>query len=223
MGEILPLNQIFCFELFEVLEYLITYNTQNKNPQASVVLLKALSKFEMLTENDEYTVLAANTFISAVDKVKLWKNFYAIPGFYSLERDNVWKDEVGATPDGRLSGTPFSENQSPTYGADKKGITSLLNSVSKLPFDKAVTGGFNIAFAQRTPAEILKALVLGYFDNGGYHVGVTVMDREMLLDAMEHPEKYQSLTVRLYGFSEYFVNLPKWQQLAVINRTEYLV
>ena len=55
LGEILPLNQIFCFELFEVLEYLITYNTQNKNPQASVVLLKALSKFEMLTENDEYT------------------------------------------------------------------------------------------------------------------------------------------------------------------------
>lgn len=55
LGEILPLNQIFCFELFEVLEYLITYNTQNKNPQASVILLKALSKFEMLTENDEYT------------------------------------------------------------------------------------------------------------------------------------------------------------------------
>lgn len=55
LGEILPLNQIFCFELFEVLEYLITYNTQNKNPQASVVLLKALYKFEMLTENDEYT------------------------------------------------------------------------------------------------------------------------------------------------------------------------
>ena len=181
------------------------------------------TRFGNDTENDEYTVRAANTFISAVEKVELWDNFYAIPGFYSLERDNVWKEEVGATPDGRLSGTPFSENQSPTYGADKKGITSLLNSVSKLPFNKAVTGGFNIAFAQKTPAEILKALVLGYFDNGGYHVGVTVMDREMLLDAMEHPEKYQSLTVRLYGFSEYFVNLPKWQQLAVINRTEYLV
>lgn len=182
-----------------------------------------LTRFGNDTENDRYTVDAANTFISAVDNVSLMDNFYAIPGFYSLERDNVWKEEVGATPDGRLSGTPFSENQSPTYGADKKGITSLLNSVSKLPFNKAITGGFNIAFAQKTSAEILKALVLGYFDNGGFHVGVTVMDRDMLLDAMEHPEKYQSLTVRLYGFSEYFVNLPKWQQLAVINRTEYLV
>lgn len=180
------------------------------------------TRFGNDSESDSYTVSAANTFIAAVDKVILEDNFYAIPGFYSLERDNVWKDQVGATPDGRLSGTPFSENQSPSYGADKKGITSLLNSVSKLPFDKAVTGGFNIAFAQKPSTEILKALVLGYFDKGGFHVGVTVMDREMLLDAMEHPEKYQSLTVRLYGFSEYFVNLPKWQQLAVINRTEYL-
>ncbi len=181
------------------------------------------TRFGNDTENDNYTVLAGNTFINAVDKVCLFDNFYAIPGFYSLERDNVWKDEVDATPDGRLACTPFSENQWPTYGADKKGITSLLNSVSKLPLDKTATGGFNIAFAQKTPAHLLKALVLGFFDNGGFHVGVTVMDREMLLDAMEHPEKYQSLTVRLYGFSEYFVNLPKWQQLAVINRTDYLV
>ncbi len=181
------------------------------------------TRFGNDTDNDNYTVLAGNTFINAVDKVSLFDNFCAIPGFYSLERDNVWKDEVGATPDGRLAGTPFSENQSPTYGADKKGITSLLNSVSKLPLNKTATGGFNIAFAQKTPVDILKALVLGFFDNGGFHIGVTVMNREMLLDAMEHPEKYQSLTVRLYGFSEYFVNLPKWQQLAVINRTEYFV
>lgn len=182
-----------------------------------------LTRFGNDTDIDSYTTLAGNIFIDTVDGLVLQDNFYAVPGFYSLERDNIWKDEVGATPDGRLSGTPFSENQSPTYGADKKGITSLLNSVSKLPLDKTGTGGFNIAFAQKTPAEILKALVLGFFDNGGFHVGVTVMDREMLLDAMEHPEKYQGLTVRLYGFSEYFVNLPKWQQLAVINRTEYLV
>ena len=65
------------------------------------------------------------------------------------------------------------------------------------------------------------ALVTGYFRLGGQHVGISVLDRDTLKDAMENPEKYKSLTVRLYGFSEYFISLPQWQQLAVLNRTEY--
>ena len=69
--------------------------------------------------------------------------------------------------------------------------------------------------------EILQALVVSYFEMGGFHVGISVIDRETLKDAMENPDKYKSLTVRLYGFSEYFVSLPKWQQLAILNRTEY--
>lgn len=68
---------------------------------------------------------------------------------------------------------------------------------------------------------MLQDLVEGYFKQGGLHIGITVVDREMLEDAMVHPEKYQSLTVRVYGFSEYFVCLPKWQQLAILNRTVY--
>ena len=63
--------------------------------------------------------------------------------------------------------------------------------------------------------------MLTYFELGGFHVGISVVNRERLKDAMIHSEKYKSLTVRLYGFSEYFVSLPEWQQLAVINRTEY--
>ena len=58
---------------------------------------------------------------------------------------------------------------------------------------------------------------------GGLHIGISVINRETLLDAMENPEKYKSLTVRLYGFSEYFISLPKWQQIAVLNRTEYSI
>ena len=175
------------------------------------------------TEADRYTVLAGNAFLDAVDMTEHKDNHYLAPGFYSLERDNSWASELGATPNGRRAGEPFSENQSPTYGADKKGITALLKSLSKLPFDRTVTGGLNLTFSSKLSPEILKALIISYFEAGGFHVGLSVIDREALEDAMVNPDKYKSLTVRLYGFSEYFVSLPKWQQLALLNRTEYTV
>jgi len=171
------------------------------------------------TENDRYTALAGRVFLDAVDKLRLKENFRAMGGFYSLHWENSWKDEAGATPNGRLAGQPFSENQSPTYGADKKGVTALLKSLSRLPFDRSVTGGVNLTFSSAMTAEALQDLVLGYFQMGGLHVGITVLDRETLLDAMAHPENHPTLTVRLYGFSEYFISLPRWQQLAVLERT----
>lgn len=183
--------------------------------------IRGYTMFGNDTEADRYTALAAEAFLDAVDAVDRNQNHYLAAGFYSLERDNVWGFSVGATPNGRLAGEAFSENQSPTYGADKNGITALLNSLAKLPLHRTVTGGLNLTFTQKLSPAILKALILGYFEQGGFHVGVSVIDRETLKDAMQHPEKYQSLTVRLYGFSEYFVSLPYWQQLAILNRTEY--
>ena len=183
--------------------------------------IRSYTGFGNDTESDSYTVLAGNIFLDAVDALVLKENFYAMGGFYSLERENATCSDLGATPNGRKSGTPFSENQSPTYGADKKGITALLNSLSKLPFERAATGGLNVSFVGRQRPEILEALITSYFEMGGLHVGISIFDKEILLDAMEHPERYASLTVRLYGFSEYFVSLPKWQQLAILNRTEF--
>lgn len=179
------------------------------------------TKFGNDTDADKYAVIAGNAFLDAVDALTLKDHFYGVGGFYSLEKDNTKCLDLGATPDGRHKGTPFSENQSPTYGADKNGITSLLKSLAKLPFDRAITGGLNLTFSKKIAPETLQALIGSYFQMGGYHVGIGVIDRDKLLDAMEFPEKYKSLTVRLYGFSEYFVSLPKWQQLAVLNRTEY--
>ncbi len=173
------------------------------------------------TENDRYTTLAGSVFLDAVDALRLKENFCAMGGFYSLHWENSWKDEAGATPNGRLAGQPFSENQSPTYGADKRGVTALLKSLARLPFDRSATGGVNLTFSSAMTAEALQDLVLGYFQMGGLHVGITVLDRETLLDAMDHPEKHPTLTVRLYGFSEYFVSLPRWQQLAVLERTAH--
>ncbi len=178
-------------------------------------------KFGNDTENDEYTVMAGNAFLDAADSVKLKDNFYIAAGFYSLEKENSWRQDLGATPDGRKNGDPFSENQSPTYGADKNGITALLKSVSKLPFERTVSGGLNLTFSQKISAEVLQNLIVSYFQMGGFHVGISVIDRAALTDAMQNPDKYKNLTVRLYGFSEYFISLPEWQQLAVLNRTEY--
>ena len=189
--------------------------------QALLDEIKNYTAFGNDTENDAYTVMAANAFLNAVDAVSHKPNVYLAPGYYSLERDNLWCAEIGATPNGRRAGEPFSENQSPTYGADKNGITALLKSLAKLPLDRTVTGGLNLTFSQKMRPEILRALVLSYFELGGLHVGISVIDRKTLEDAMACPDKYKSLTVRMYGFSEYFVSLPKWQQLAVLNRTAY--
>ena len=138
-----------------------------------------------------------------------------------MERENSWAEEVPATPDGKRNGKAFSENQSPVYGADRNGITALLNSIAKLPFHRTAAGGLNLTFSAKVEPEILRALVKTYFQQGGLHVGTTVLNRETLLDAMEHPEKYRSLTVRMYGFSEYFVTLSPVQQIGVLNRTVY--
>lgn len=183
--------------------------------------LESAVKFGNDTEADRYTVLAADALLTAAEHLRLPEGWLAVPGFYSLERENIWAADTPATPDGRRAGTPFSENQSPAYGADRSGLTALLNSLAKLPFGRTATGGLNLTFSQAVTPETLEALLTAYFEMGGLHAGITVLDRAALEDAMQHPERYQSLTVRLYGFSEYFVSLPPWQQLAVLNRTAY--
>ncbi|MBR3967117.1 MAG: hypothetical protein IKJ91_08600 [Clostridia bacterium] len=194
-------------------------NYENNEELRSEIL--NYERFGNDSENDNYTAMVGNAMVDAVDNLEKRDNEYNIPGFYSLERDNSWCGKIGASPDGRKSGEPFSENQSPTYGADKNGITALLKSISKLPFERTAGGGLNLTFSQKVSSDVLKALILTYFSMGGLHVGISVIDRSTLQDAMVNPDKYKSLTVRLYGFSEYFVSLPEWQQIAVLNRTEY--
>ena len=170
---------------------------------------------------DAYVTRAAEALVGAVTSADHAPNEVILPSFYSLERDNVWAADLPATPDGRRAGTPFSENQSPTYGADRSGMTALLNSLSAVPFGKTAAGGLNLTFCSRVDPSTLRALLETYFAAGGLHAGITVLDRATLLDAIDRPERYRSLTVRLYGFSEYFVNLPPWQQAAVLARTAY--
>ena len=183
--------------------------------------IRALPKFGNDLDEDAYTAEIAETMIAAVEASRHAENEILMPSFYSLERDTSWAPEIPATPDGRHAGTPFSENQSPVYGNDRNGITALLNSVSKLPFPKTAAGGLNLTFSQAVEPAILQALVQTYFQSGGLHVGITVVNRETLLDAMKRPEKYKTLTVRMYGFSEYFITLSPVQQHEILSRTAY--
>lgn len=210
---------VFREKRFSYNEFVEILNNNYENQEELRREILNYTRFGNDSDADEYTVIAANSFLDAVDELELKENYYAIGGFYSLERDNTWT--VRATPDGRKDGDPFSENQSPTYGADKNGITALLKSLSKLPFERTATGGLNITFSQNVSADILKALAVSYFKLGGLHIGISVINAETLKDAMKNPDKHKSLTVRLYGFSEYFVSLPKWQQMAVLKRTQY--
>lgn len=181
----------------------------------------SLPKFGNDLDEDSYTVEMAERLLSAVKQVKHTKKEIILPSFYSLERDISWSEQIPATPDGKRKGKPFSENQSPVYGTDKNGITALLNSLSKLPFEKTAAGGLNLTFSSEVDADVLKALVKTYFQKGGLHIGITVYDRNTLLDAIKCPEKYKTLTVRMYGFSEYFVNLSPAQQQGILDRTVY--
>jgi len=142
-------------------------------------------------------------------------------GFYSLFKHHGKKWTEHATPDGRRAFEPLSENQSPVYGADKNGITSLINSVTAAGLDKSAIGGLNITLAQKPSAETLEGLLDVYFAHGGVHAGVTVVNRLTLEDAMEHPERYPTLYVRVTGYSELFTSLFPHMQREIINRTQY--
>ena len=212
---------VFEEKRFTYREFMDIVKSDYQDNNEILAYIKSLPKYGNDREVDRYASMVGEAFASMVNGIGLPKGKYAIPGFYSLDKDNRWAKDIPATPDGRLFGDPFSENQSPTYGADRNGITSLINSVSKLPLEKTATGGFNLTFSGAVKPEILKALVNTFFEKGGLHIGITVLSREELEDAMKNPDKYKSLTVRLYGFSEYFINMPEWQQRAILNRTAY--
>lgn len=143
------------------------------------------------------------------------------PALYSLHNHIRWGKEMPATPDGRRAGEPISENQSPVYGADRQGLSATLLSAAALPHRRTVMGGLNVKFGGKLPAGQLMATLDTFFDLGGLHLGLTCVDRDTLLAAQAHPERYQSLCVRITGFSEYFGALSPQAQQELIDRTAY--
>jgi formate C-acetyltransferase len=145
------------------------------------------------------------------------------PTLYTYHRHRSCGLETGATPDGRMAFEPVSENQSPANGRDRKGISALVNSLSKLNSALELTPGGGLtmnmhptAVMVESGASIISDVYETYFERGGLHIQLNVIDRDTLLDAQEHPEKHRELLVRVTGYSAYFVSLSPESQDHII-------
>ena len=176
---------------------------------------------------DQIAVDIVKLFMSKLEKQRTYRNATPTLSILTITSNVVYGKNTGSTPDGRPAGSPFGPGANPMHGRDSHGALAVLNTISKLPYSHAKDGisyTFSITPStlgkeENTRINNLIALLDGYFIQNSHHINVNVFDRALLLDAMDHPEKYPQLTIRVSGYAVNFTKLTREQQLDVVNRT----
>lgn len=177
---------------------------------------------------DQIAVDITKTFMNYMRQHEGYRDSEPTQSLLTITSNVVYGKNTGATPCGRPAGVPFAPGANPMNGRDTKGAVASLASVAKLPFQHSHDGiSYTWAISpatlgkdDETKISNLVGLMDGYFTpDGGQHLNVNVFDRDLLYDAMEHPEKYPQLTIRVSGYAVNFIKLTREQQLDVISRT----
>ena len=176
---------------------------------------------------DKIAVDIVKSFLRKLQKHYTYRGSKHTLSILTITSNVVYGKNTGNTPDGRRAGEPFGPGANPLHGRDANGALAVMNTIAKLPYEYSEDGisfTFSITPAalgkdKATKINNLVSMLDGYFKQTGHHINVNVFNRDLLIDAMNHPENYPQLTIRVSGYAVNFIKLTREQQLDVINRT----